>query len=208
MSSSLAGYPPPDVAHAIALIHAAAAPPPPPSASQSQNPHTQDAYIHSIQTVQSALLALQRTPAAWGLVLPLLARQRERAVLRCAHGAREGRAWGARFLVGGRAAAIVGRAGRAWVVRRKLYGGIVAIAVRLVPGRPGVWEVGDQGEGGEGGGWIGEVVGALVQAGAPSAHVHEFFGGGGRGCGCREFVAAAKGSPSFNPLWFYLCFIS
>ncbi|KAJ7737599.1 hypothetical protein DFH07DRAFT_944233 [Mycena maculata] len=63
--SSSAGFPPPDVTHAIGLIHAAAAPPPPPSASpsqNSQNSHAQDAYIHSIQTAHHNPALFQAYP--------------------------------------------------------------------------------------------------------------------------------------------------
>ncbi|KAJ7737589.1 hypothetical protein DFH07DRAFT_985449 [Mycena maculata] len=144
MSSSSAGYPPPDVAQAIALIHAAASPPPPPS----QN--SQDAYIQSIQTAQSALLALQRTPAAWGLVLPLLSSDEVNVQFFGAHTAHAKVARGEldalspaeQLQLRDVLVREAGRAGRARVVRRKLYGGIVAIAVRVVPGRPGVWESG------------------------------------------------------------------
>ncbi|KAJ7737625.1 hypothetical protein DFH07DRAFT_1064737 [Mycena maculata] len=204
MSSSSVGYPPPDVAHAIALIHAAAAPPPPPSTSSqpqtSQNSHAQDAYIHSIQTAQSALLALQRTPAAWGLVPPLLSSDEVNVQFFGAHTAHAKVARGEldslspaeQLQLRDVLVREAGRAGRARVVRRKLYGGIVAIAVRLVPGRPGVWEAGSGGEGGEGGGWIGEVVGALLQAGAPSAHVHEFLAGVAEDVGAASLLPQAK----------------
>ncbi|KAJ7915381.1 hypothetical protein B0H13DRAFT_2455972 [Mycena leptocephala] len=48
-----------DIAHAISLIQAAYAPP-----AASDFP--------ALQSLQSALLAMQRTPAAWGLIVPLL----------------------------------------------------------------------------------------------------------------------------------------
>ncbi|KAJ7609604.1 hypothetical protein DFH06DRAFT_1148413 [Mycena polygramma] len=53
---------PADVQHAISLIEAAYAP----SAA---------ADLSQLQSLQSALLAMQRTPAAWGLVVPLLAQE-------------------------------------------------------------------------------------------------------------------------------------
>ncbi|KAJ7660675.1 hypothetical protein DFH06DRAFT_1325936 [Mycena polygramma] len=53
---------PADVQHAISLIQAAYAP----SAATD---------LPQLQSLQSALLAMQRTPAAWGLVVPLLAHE-------------------------------------------------------------------------------------------------------------------------------------
>ncbi|KAJ7087128.1 hypothetical protein C8R44DRAFT_991404 [Mycena epipterygia] len=164
-----------DVAQAIALIQAAYAP-----AASSD--------LAQLQSLQSALLAMQRTPAAWGLIVPLLAHEDANVQFFGAHTAH------AKIARGELAAltqehqlalrdALVGLAGvpRSRVVRRKLYGALTALAVRLVPGRPGAWD-----------GWISGTVGALAQAGAPSAHIHEFLAGAAEDLGAANMLPQPK----------------
>ncbi|KAJ7915371.1 hypothetical protein B0H13DRAFT_2455942 [Mycena leptocephala] len=59
-TSQIPALAPPDIAHAISLIQAAYAP-------------TAASDLPALQSLQSALLAMQCTPAAWGLIVPLLA---------------------------------------------------------------------------------------------------------------------------------------
>ncbi|KAJ6522588.1 hypothetical protein B0H19DRAFT_655372 [Mycena capillaripes] len=179
MSSSSSGIPvlaPSDVSHAISLIQAAYAPVP--------------ANAAEIQSLQSALLTMQRTPAAWGLILPLLAHPTDPNVqFFGAHTAHAKIARGElvslpleeQLALRDALVREAGVPGRARVVRRKLYGALTALAVRLVPvtgGGGSAWE-----------GWVEGTVGALVGAGAPSAHIHEFL------AGVAEDVASANMLP-------------
>ncbi|KAJ7653619.1 hypothetical protein DFH06DRAFT_1474761 [Mycena polygramma] len=170
---------PADVQHAISLIQAAYAP----SAATD---------LPQLQSLQSALLAMQRTPAAWGLVVPLLAHEDANVQFFGAHTAH---AKIARGDLGGlppqeRLAlrdALVGLAGvpRARVVRRKLYGALTALAIRLVPGPggsgSGQWE-----------GWVEGIVASFVGAGAPSAHIHEFLAGAAEDVGSANMLPQPK----------------
>ncbi|KAJ7915386.1 hypothetical protein B0H13DRAFT_2455981 [Mycena leptocephala] len=61
-TSQIPALAPSDIAHAISLIQAAYAP-------------TAASDLPALQSLQSALLAMQRTPAAWGLIVPLLAHE-------------------------------------------------------------------------------------------------------------------------------------
>ncbi|KAJ7725689.1 hypothetical protein B0H16DRAFT_1895026 [Mycena metata] len=164
-----------DVAHAIALIQAAYAP----STSSSNGTAT------AIQTLQSTLLAAQRTPAAWALVVPLLSHPDPNVQFFGAHTAHAKIARGELSSLSveeqaGLREALVGLAGvqgRTRVVRRKVYSAVVALAIRSV------------GEGGEGwDGWVEGTVGALALAGAPSAHIHEFLAGAAEDVGSASLL--------------------
>jgi hypothetical protein len=61
-TSQIPALAPSDIAHAISLIQAAYAP-------------TAASDLPALQSLQSALLAMHRTPAAWGLIVPLLAHE-------------------------------------------------------------------------------------------------------------------------------------
>ncbi|KAJ7660700.1 hypothetical protein DFH06DRAFT_1325968 [Mycena polygramma] len=74
---------PADVQHAISLIQAAYAP----SAA------TDLPQLQSLQSALLALLAMQRTPAAWGLVVPLLAHEDANVQFFGAHTASHGGIW-------------------------------------------------------------------------------------------------------------------
>ncbi|KAJ7661997.1 hypothetical protein DFH06DRAFT_363441 [Mycena polygramma] len=170
---------PADVQHAISLIQAAYAP----SAATD---------LPQLQSLQSALLTMQRTPAAWGLVVPLLAHEDANVQFFGAHTAHAKIARGdlAGLPPQERLAlrdALVGLAGvpRARVVRRKLYGALTALAIRLVPGPggsgSGQWE-----------GWVEGTVASLVGAGAPSAHIHEFLAGAAEDVGSANMLPQPK----------------
>ncbi|KAJ7915368.1 hypothetical protein B0H13DRAFT_2324463 [Mycena leptocephala] len=177
-TSQIPALAPSDIAHAISLIQAAYAP-------------TAASDLPALQSLQSALLAMQRTPAAWGLIVPLLAHEDVNVQFFGAHTAH------AKISRGEMAAlpaeeqaalrdALVGLAGvrRGRVVRRKLYGALVALALRLVPttgGGPSAWE-----------GWVGGTVARLVEAGAPSGHVHEFLAGAAEDVGAANLLPQAK----------------
>ncbi|KAJ7653552.1 hypothetical protein DFH06DRAFT_1474729 [Mycena polygramma] len=170
---------PADVQHAISLIQAAYAP----SAATD---------LPQLQSLQSALLTMQRTPAAWGLVVPLLAHEDANVQFFGAHTAHAKIARGdlAGLPPQERLAlrdALVGLAGvpRARVVRRKLYGALTALAIRLVPGPggsgSGQWE-----------GWVEGTVASLVGAGTPSAHIHEFLAGTAEDVGSANMLPQPK----------------
>ncbi|KAJ7493752.1 armadillo-type protein, partial [Mycena latifolia] len=164
-----------DVEQAIGLIQAAYAP-----AAATD--------LAQLQSLQEALLAMQRTPAAWGLVVPLLAHADANVQFFGAHTAH------AKISRGDLASlrqedqlalrdALVSLAGvpRPRVVRRKLYGALTALALRLVPGRPSAWE-----------GWVEGTVSALVGAGAPSAQIHEFLAGAAEDVGAANLLPQPK----------------
>ncbi|KAJ7725710.1 hypothetical protein B0H16DRAFT_1895038 [Mycena metata] len=168
-----------DVAHAIALIQAAYAP-----ASSSSASGT------AIQTLQSTLLAAQRTPAAWALVVPLLSHPDPNVQFFGAHTAHAKIARGELSSLSteeqaGLREALVGLAGvqgRTRVVRRKVYSAVVALAIRSVG-------EGGSGRGGEGWeGWVEGTVSALAGAGAPSAHIHEFLAGAAEDVGSASLL--------------------
>ncbi|KAJ7696961.1 hypothetical protein B0H17DRAFT_1177748 [Mycena rosella] len=174
-SSSLAPLAAADVAHATTLIQSAYAP-------------TAAASPAELQSLQSALLAMQRTPAAWGLVVPLLAHDDANVQFFGAHTAHAKIARGELAALssedqGALRDALVRLAGmpRSRVVRRKLYGALTALALRLVPGRPSGWE-----------GWVQGTVGALAQAGAPSAQIHEFLAGAAEDVGAANLLPQPK----------------
>ncbi|KAJ7432479.1 hypothetical protein B0H11DRAFT_808258 [Mycena galericulata] len=165
----------PDVLHAIALIDTAYSP---------------SSSLDEVQAAQAALLAVQRTRGAWGLVVPLLSFTTPATpggeVNVQFFGAHTAHAKIARGDLGELSAgeqaglrdALVGMAGvpgRARVVRRKVYGAVVALAVRMVGGSG--WD-----------GWIEGTVQALVQAGAPSGHVHEFLAGAAEDIGAANLL--------------------
>ncbi|KAJ7452683.1 armadillo-type protein [Mycena galericulata] len=168
----------PDVLHAIALINTAYSP---------------SSSLDEVQAAQAALLAVQRTRGAWGLVVPLLSYSSASSggeVNVQFFGAHTAHAKIARGDLGELSAgeqvglrdALVGMAGvpgRARVVRRKVYGAVVALAVRMVGGSSGSggWD-----------GWIEGTVQALVQAGAPSGHVHEFLAGAAEDIGAANLL--------------------
>ncbi|KAJ7095461.1 armadillo-type protein [Mycena crocata] len=200
MSSSSSGEPAPladsDIAHAIALIQAAYAP----AASSSSQLQSQSQSLSQIQDLQSALLAMQRTPAAWGLIVPLLSHADANVQFFGAHTAHAKIARGELAMLPPNQQQqlkdvliqMAGTPGRSRVVRRKLYGAVVALAVRVVPGRAG---------GGEGEGenetwvwenWLGEVVSALAGAGAPSAWIHDFLAGAAEDVGAANLLPQAK----------------
>ncbi|KAJ7661996.1 hypothetical protein DFH06DRAFT_1129159 [Mycena polygramma] len=165
---------PADVQHAISLIQSAYAP----SAATD---------LPQLQSLQSALLTMQRTPAAWGLVVPLLAHEDANVQF---FGAKIARGDLAGLPPQERLAlrdALVGLAGvpRARVVRRKLYGALTALAIRLVPGPggsgSGQWE-----------GWVEGTVASLAGAGAPSAHIHEFLAGAAEDVGSANMLPQPK----------------
>ncbi|KAJ7726223.1 hypothetical protein B0H16DRAFT_1735764 [Mycena metata] len=162
-----------DVAHAIALIQAAYAP------SSGSGTAT------AIQTLQSTLLAAQRTPAAWALVVPLLSHPDPNVQFFGAHTAHAKIARGELASLSaeeqaGLREALVGLAGvqgRTRVVRRKVYSAVVALAIR---------NVGEGGEGWEG--WVEGTVSALAGAGAPSGHIHEFLAGAAEDVGSASLL--------------------
>ncbi|KAJ7092338.1 armadillo-type protein [Mycena belliarum] len=175
MSLSLAPLAAADVDHAVGLIQAAYEP------AAAADPA-------QLQSLQTALLTMQRTPAAWGLVVPLLAHVDASVQFFGAHTAHS------KISRGDLAAlsteeqlalrdALLRLAGvpRARVVRRKLYGALVALALRLVPGRPSVWDA-----------WVQGTVGALVEAGAPSAHIHDFLAGAAEDVGAANLLPQPK----------------
>ncbi|KAJ6522595.1 hypothetical protein B0H19DRAFT_1202654, partial [Mycena capillaripes] len=116
--------------------------------------------------------------AAWGLILPLLAHPTDPNVqffgahtahAKIARGELTSLPLEEQLALRDALVREAGVPGRARVVRRKLYGALTALAVRLVPvtgGGGSAWE-----------GWVEGTVGALVGAGAPSAHIHGFLGG-------------------------------
>ncbi|KAJ7604267.1 armadillo-type protein [Roridomyces roridus] len=174
---------PPDVAQAIALIQAAYAPP------SSATP----AAIQAVQGLQVQLLTLQRTPASWGLILPLLAFPGDANVqFFGAHTAHAKIARGEldslteEQQIGLRDALLeaAGVTGRPRVVRRKLYAALGALALRLTPGNgasEGQWP-----------GWVQGTVEVLVRAGEPSAHVHEFLAGAAEDVSGANLLPQAK----------------
>ncbi|KAJ6541009.1 hypothetical protein DFH09DRAFT_1394943 [Mycena vulgaris] len=169
MSSELAPLAAADVAQAIALIEAVYAPAAATDAAQ-------------LQSLQSALLAMQRTSAAWGLVVPLLAHTDANVQFFGAHTVHAKIARGDAMALSSTDQlalrdALVGLAGvqRPRVVRRKLYGALTALALRLVPGTG--WE-----------GWVEGTVNALASAGAPSAQIHEFLAGAAEDVGAANLL--------------------
>ncbi|KAJ7321674.1 hypothetical protein DFH08DRAFT_1085874 [Mycena albidolilacea] len=167
-----------DIEHAIALIQAAYSP----SASSSTSTTSGGT---AIQSLQSTLLSIQRTPAAWALVLPLLSHADPNVQFFGAHTAHAKIARGELSTLtpeeqeGLRRELVreAGVQGRTRVVRRKVYGAVVALAVRLVP--LGAWgPPGDDTAGQEASqDWIGSTVRALAAAGVRSGDIHEFLAG-------------------------------
>ncbi|KAJ7730125.1 hypothetical protein B0H16DRAFT_1775147 [Mycena metata] len=157
-----------DVAHAIALIQAAYAP-----STPSSNGST------AIQTLQSTLLAAQRTPAAWALVVPLLSHPdpnvqffgTHTAHAKIAHGELASLSAEEQAGLRGALVGLAGVQGRTRVVRRKVYSAVVALAIRSV-----------------GEGWVEGTVGALAGAGAPSAHIREFLAGAAEDVGSASLL--------------------
>ncbi|KAJ7915378.1 hypothetical protein B0H13DRAFT_2324474 [Mycena leptocephala] len=176
-TSQIPALAPSDIAHAISLIQAAYTP-------------TAASDLPALQSLQSALLAMQRTPVAWGLIVPLLAHEDVNVQFFGAHTAHAKISRGEIAALpeeeqGALRDALVGLAGvrRGRVVRRKLYGALVALALRLMPttgGGPSAWD-----------GWVGGTVVRLVEAGAPSEHVHEFLAGAAEDVGAANLLPQA-----------------
>ncbi|KAF8156219.1 hypothetical protein K438DRAFT_2026380 [Mycena galopus ATCC 62051] len=157
-----------DVQHAISLIQTA-------YSSSSPDPS-------ALTSLQSAL----RTPAAWGLIVPLLAHADANVQFFGAHTAQSKIARGelASLPPTEQIAlrdVLVREAGvpRVRVVRRKLYGALVALAVRLVPA--GMWDDWE-------GGWVAGTVRSLAGAGAGSADIHEFLAGAAEDIGAANLL--------------------
>ncbi|KAF7373942.1 hypothetical protein MSAN_00606600 [Mycena sanguinolenta] len=174
-----------DVLHAIQLIQTAYGSPSP-SASGASGSGQQDSAA-ALNALNTAL----RTPAAWGLVVPLLAHPDPNVHL----SAEEQRAL--KEVLVREAGVQVDSAGvkRARVVRRKVYAAVVALAIRLVPA--GLWGSSpsstpeDEDAGGskeEGRVWVEECVRRLVASGAGSADVHEFLAGAAEDVGAANLV--------------------
>ncbi|KAJ7915374.1 hypothetical protein B0H13DRAFT_2324470 [Mycena leptocephala] len=138
-----------DIAHAISLIQAAYAP-------------TAASDLPALQSLQSALLAMQRTPAAWGLIVPLLAHEDTNVQFFGAHTAHA-------KISRGRWRRCPGKSRRRCGTRWWGWRG----SCRL---RAGTERMGGLG------GWDG---GEVVEAGAPSGHVHEFLAGAAEDVGRR-----------------------
>ncbi|KAJ7017049.1 hypothetical protein C8F04DRAFT_1406335 [Mycena alexandri] len=175
-----------DVAHAIALIQAAYAP--------SSSTGTSSA-ANAIQNLQSTLLAAQRTPAAWALVVPLLSHPDPNVQFFGAHTAHAKIARGElsslseEEQVGLREALVqlAGVQGRTRVVRRKVYSAVVALAVRVVGGDSSASGTGSREQW-----WLEGTVNALAAAGAPSAHIHEFLAGAAEDVGSASLLPQPK----------------
>ncbi|KAF8156161.1 hypothetical protein K438DRAFT_2026353 [Mycena galopus ATCC 62051] len=158
-----------DVQHAVSLIQTA-------YSSSSPDPS-------GLTSLQSAL----RTPAAWGLIVPLLAHADANLQFFGAHTAQSKMARGelASLPPTEQIAlrdVLVREAGvpRVRVVRRKLYGALaVALAVRLAP--TGMWDDWE-------GGWVAGTVRSLAGAGAGSADIHEFLAGAAEDIGAANLL--------------------
>ncbi|KAK6985163.1 hypothetical protein R3P38DRAFT_3291974 [Favolaschia claudopus] len=158
-----------DISQFISLIQSAYDP------AASADPAT-------VQTVQSSLLSLQRTPFAWGLIVPLLAHAGPNVQFFGAHTAHAKISRGelSALPVSEQLAlrdALVNLAGvqRTRVVRRKMYSALSALAIRLVPAK--MWD-----------GWIEGTMGSLVGMGAASEHVHEFLAGAAEDVGAANLL--------------------
>ncbi|KAJ6468925.1 hypothetical protein C8R45DRAFT_1218716 [Mycena sanguinolenta] len=191
-----------DVLHAIQLIQTAYGSPSSPAASGG--PGQQQDSATALHALNTAL----RTPAAWGLVVPLLAHPDPNVQFFGAHAAHskiargelaslapeEQRALKEVLVTEAGVQTDAGGVRRARVVRRKVYAAVVALAIRLVPA--GLWasspaegEAEDNAGSDEGRGWVEETVRRLVASGAGSADVHEFL------AGAAEDVGAANLAP-------------
>ncbi|KAJ7220593.1 armadillo-type protein [Mycena pura] len=167
-STGLAPLAPADVAQAIALIQTAYAP------DASSDPA-------QIESLQSALLAMQRTPAAWGLIIPLLGHDDLNvqffgaltAQAKIARGELETLSPEDQLALRDILFALVG-VPRSRVVQMKLFGAVTALALRLVPGRPSRWE-----------GWVQATVQTLVASGSATPQIHHFLA-----CAAEDIVAA------------------
>ncbi|KAF7344000.1 hypothetical protein MVEN_01689300 [Mycena venus] len=132
---------------------------------------------------------MQRTPAAWGLIVPLLAHEDANVQFFGAHTAHAKIARGElaslpeteQIALRDALVGLAGVQGRSRVVRRKLYGALTALALRLVPppgpGRQSAWE-----------GWVEGTVASLAGAGAPSEHIHEFLAGAAEDVGAANLL--------------------
>jgi hypothetical protein len=86
--------------------------------------------------------------------------------------------------------------GRTRVVRRKVYGAVVALAVRLVP--LGAWGSSEEGGGDEASqDWIGSTVRALAAAGVRSGDIHEFLAGVAEDVGSANLLPQQRCEPHF-----------
>ncbi|KAJ7855598.1 hypothetical protein B0H14DRAFT_3865185 [Mycena olivaceomarginata] len=204
-SSSVPALAASDIEHAIALIQAAYSP----SASSSTSTSSGGT---AIQSLQSTLLSIQRTPAAWALVLPLLAHADPNVQFFGAHTAHAKIARGELSTLtpeeqeGLRRELVreAGVQGRTRVVRRKVYGAVVALAVRLVP--LGAWGPSGDDTAGQSGDeasqdWIGSTVRALAAAGVRSGDIHEFLSGVAEDVGSANLLPQQRcvQSPSTPP---------
>ncbi|KAK7053926.1 armadillo-type protein [Favolaschia claudopus] len=158
-----------DISQAISLIQSAYDP------AASADPAT-------VQNVQSSLLSLQRTPFAWGLIVPLLAHPDPNVQFFGAHTAHAKISRGELSVLPESEQlalrdALVNLAGvqRTRVVRRKMYSALSALAIRLVPAK--MWD-----------GWVEGTVGSLVGMGAASEHVHEFLAGAAEDVGAANLL--------------------
>ncbi|KAF8156159.1 hypothetical protein K438DRAFT_1986925 [Mycena galopus ATCC 62051] len=157
-----------DVQHTILLIQTA-------YSSSSPDPS-------AFTSLQSAL----RTPAAWGLIVPLLAHADANVQFFGEHTAQSKMARGklASLPPTEQIAlrdVLVREAGvpRVRVVRRKLYGALVVLAVRLMPA--GMWDDWE-------GGWVAGTVRSLAGAGAESADIDEFLAGAAEDIGAANLL--------------------
>ncbi|KAF7317074.1 hypothetical protein HMN09_00442000 [Mycena chlorophos] len=149
-----------DLALAISLIQAA------------YNPATSNTA--AIEQFQNSLEQMQRTRAAWGLIVPLLGHDdpnvqffgAHTAHVKVSRGELDSLAPNERDGLKNTLLALVGVPGRKAFVQKKLYGALTALAIRLVPGHPSAWE-----------GWLEETVRAMVAGGLGSAEIHRFLAG-------------------------------
>ncbi|CAK5270766.1 unnamed protein product [Mycena citricolor] len=187
---------PSDIQQTIALIQSLSAP----------------ASSTAVQEIQSTLLSLQRAPAAWSLVLPLLSYTADPNVqFFGAHTAQAKIARGEadaqlparernglrRLLLGvlGARDAVGASVRGTGVVRRKVFGAIAALAVRVCSRDPRLVRAAGEEEGEVDESWdtwITDVVQTLVDAGAPGAQIHEFLAGAAEDVGSAQLLPQPK----------------
>ncbi|KAF7327466.1 hypothetical protein MKEN_00325000 [Mycena kentingensis (nom. inval.)] len=129
----------------------------------------------AIQSLQNALMQMQKTRAAWGLIVPLLSHHdpncqffgAHTAHVKISRGELESLASEERDGLKDTLLALVGLPGRKSFVQKKLYAALTALALRLVPERSGRgWE-----------GWIEATVRAMVEGGLGTTEILHFLAG-------------------------------